>query len=48
VDTDSFGNDLRSDGVHFNEHGLELFSKGLVRAMLQKSDQKAVMLDDLK
>jgi lysophospholipase L1-like esterase len=47
VDTDSFGKDLRSDGVHFNAKGLALFADGLVRAMHVKSDQKAVSLEDL-
>lgn len=47
VDTDSFGKGLRSDGVHFNAKGLALFAEGLARAMLGKSDQQAVRLEDL-
>jgi lysophospholipase L1-like esterase len=46
-DTDSLGDSLRSDGVHFNARGLEAFAVLLQHAMDQPSSQGAIRLDDL-
>ena len=40
-DTDSLGSTYRSDGVHFNQQGLEAFANLLERAMASPSDRQA-------
>lgn len=47
VDTDSLGSKYRSDGVHFNERGLEAFATLMQQAMDAPSDKHAVALRDL-
>ncbi len=47
VDTDSMGAEYRSDGVHFNDRGLERFAVGLVQAMKKRSSIRAVTVQDL-
>lgn len=47
VDTDSFGERFRWDGVHFNKAGFEKFAAGLIRAMEKRSDAEAVVLGDV-
>lgn len=46
-DTDSLGDSLRSDRVHFNARGLEAFAVLLQHVMDQPSSQRAIRLDDL-
>lgn len=45
-DTDSLGDAYRSDGVHFNQQGLETFASLLQRAMAIPSDRRAPVLAD--
>ncbi|MCP9849788.1 sialate O-acetylesterase [Cyanobium sp. Morenito 9A2] len=48
ADTDSLGAAFRSDGVHFNDKGLEAFAAMVERAMDQPSDTRAISLEDLR
>ena len=43
-DTDSLGSPYRSDGVHFNQQGLEAFASLFERAMASPSDRQAPTL----
>ena len=45
-DTDSLDSDFRSDGVHFNQSGLEAFACLLEQAMTLRSDRRAPRFDD--
>jgi lysophospholipase L1-like esterase len=45
VDTDTLGDQYRSDGVHFNERGLSEFAKLLDLAIESRSSRKAAGLD---
>ena len=47
ADTDSLGDAFRSDGVHFNARGLEVFAALLQDAMRVSSDQQATRVDDV-
>ncbi len=43
VDADSLGDEFRSDGVHFNNRGLERFAELLEEAMDHRSDRAATI-----